>query len=374
MTDPSQRLVVEDESIVRNLVENSLTGISIIQNNRFVYQNLEQKKLYDASSEKTLLQDLENVHPEDLVKVKAAYRRIMTDEVQSVETDFRFYPSGKVGNETDLKWIQYRATRFKYQGKDALWLNVVDVTKTKLLEHQLIIRNKMLSLGRVAAGIAHEIRNPLTGINSYLYTLDEMCCSETIETEDAQLMRQIVNQIQVASDKINLVIKRVMDFSKPGTPKMVLTNINESIEEAVKLSDVAVRKRGITIEKSLAPNLPRCYADPHLIEQVAINLVTNAANAMKKTKGSKIIKIGSFSENNTLFIKISDSGPGVPKELKEKIFDPFFTTDEDGSGIGLNIAQRIVADHNGSIALDTSEWGGAEFRIELPIERRMHPR
>ena len=72
MTDPSQRLVVEDESIVRNLVENSLTGISIIQNNRFVYQNLEQKKLCDASSEKTLLQDLKNVHPEDLVKVKAA--------------------------------------------------------------------------------------------------------------------------------------------------------------------------------------------------------------------------------------------------------------------------------------------------------------
>jgi signal transduction histidine kinase len=226
----------------------------------------------------------------------------------------------------------------------------------------------------VAAGIAHEIRNPLTGINSYLYTLDEMCRSETIETEDAQLMRQIVNQIQVASDKINLVIKRVMDFSKPGTPKMVLTNINESIEEAVKLSDVAVRKRGITIEKSLAPNLPRCYADPLLIEQVVINLVTNAANAMKKTKGPKIIRIGSFSKNNTLFIKISDSGPGVPLELKEKIFDPFFTTDEDGSGIGLNIAQRIVADHNGSIALDTSEWGGAEFRIELSIERRMYPR
>ena len=103
-------------------------------------------------------------------------------------------------------------------------------------------------------------------------------------------------------------------------------------------------------------------------------MVTNAANAMKKTKEPKIIRIGSFSENNTLFIKISDSGPGVPLELKEKIFDPFFTTDEDGSGIGLNIAQRIVADHNGSIALDTGELGGAEFRIELPIERRMYPR
>jgi PAS domain S-box-containing protein len=373
-----RRRIEEDlrhsEKRFRDLVENSLIGIAIIQDNQIIYQNPEQEKIFKPTPGRTIVQDLKRVHPDDLKRLKKAYRRILAGKVQSVASILRLNPADQTGINKEMRWVQCRATSFQYHGADAILVNAIDITTAKQLEHQLLIKNKMLSLGRVAAGIAHEIRNPLTGINSYLYTLEDLCDSEELEPDDIQMMRQIVEQIQVASDKINLVIKRVMDFSKPGTPKMVLVNINESIEEAVKLSNISIRRRGITIEKSLAQNLPRCYADPLLIEQVVINLVTNAANAMKKTNGSKIIKIGSFSENNTLFIKISDSGPGVPLELKEKIFDPFFTTDEDGSGIGLNIAQRIVADHNGSIALDTGELGGAEFRIELPIERRMYPR
>ena len=155
---------------------------------------------------------------------------------------------------------------------------------------------------------------------------------------------------------------------------MVRTNINVSLEEAIKLSLVTMRKNDIKIEKSLAPNLPPCYADPHLIEQVVLNLITNAAKAMENSNGNKRVQIKSSARNNTLRIQVADSGPGVPFELREKIFDPFFTTKDDGSGIGLNIAQRIVADHNGSISLDSSKWGGAEFKIELPIERRISTR
>jgi C4-dicarboxylate-specific signal transduction histidine kinase len=136
-----------------------------------------------------------------------------------------------------------------------------------------------------------------------------------------------------------------------------------------------MRKNNVKIEKSLAPDLPKCFADPHLIEQVVLNLITNAASAMKKsTNGNKQVQIKSSARNNTLCIQVADSGPGVPQELREKIFDPFFTTKDDGSGIGLNIAQRIVADHNGSITLATSKWGGAEFKIKLPIERRISSR
>jgi signal transduction histidine kinase len=162
-----------------------------------------------------------------------------------------------------------------------------------------------------------------------------------------------------------------MDFSKPGAPKMVSININDSLEEAINLSSVTLRKNNIKFEKSLASDLPHCYADPHLIEQVVLNLITNAARAMEKSNGDKLIKIKSSAQNNTLSVQVSDSGPGVPVELRDKIFDPFFTTKDDGSGIGLNIAQRIVADHNGTITLDSSRWGGAEFKIDLPIERRI---
>jgi signal transduction histidine kinase len=103
-------------------------------------------------------------------------------------------------------------------------------------------------------------------------------------------------------------------------------------------------------------------------------LITNAAKAMEMSNGNKWVEIKSSAKNNTLSIQVADSGPGVPEEFREKIFDPFFTTKDDGSGIGLNIAQRIVADHNGSIKLDSSKWGGAEFKIELPIERRISAR
>jgi signal transduction histidine kinase len=162
-----------------------------------------------------------------------------------------------------------------------------------------------------------------------------------------------------------------MDFSKPGAPKMVRININDSLEEAINLSSVTLRKNNIKFEKSLAPDLPHCYADPHLIEQVVLNLITNAARAMEESNGDKWVEIKSSAQNNTLSVRVADSGPGVPVELRDKIFDPFFTTKDDGSGIGLNIAQRIVADHNGTITLDSSRWGGAEFKIDLPIERRI---
>lgn len=362
----------KSEQQFRDLIENSPVGISIVQNGQIVYQNPEQKKIFSPSSEFDMFKFLDYVHPDDTEKVKQAYQRLASEKLNTIEIDFRFYPPGGNGNKPQLKWFQLRVTRFQYQGEDALLFNAVDISEAKQLEHQLLIKNKMLSLGRVAAGIAHEIRNPLTGINTYLYTIEDLCQSDRLEPQDMEVIRQILTQIQVASNKIESVIKRVMDFSKPGAPKMVRTDINESLQEAINLSSVTLRKKGIKFESSLAPDLPRCYADPHLIEQVVLNLITNAAKAMEKGNGDRIVEIRSSAKNNTLSIQVADSGPGVPDDLVEKIFDPFFTTSEEGSGIGLNIAQRIVADHNGSISLHSSRWGGAEFRIELPIERRVN--
>jgi len=176
----------------------------------------------------------------------------------------------------------------------------------------------------------------------------------------------------VFADNANVV--RVIDFSKPGLPKMVLTDINQSLEEVVKLSAVTLRKNGVKLEKNLTANLPHCYVDPHMIEQVILNLVTNAVKAMENNDSSKMIAIKSHAKNNKICVQISDTGPGIPKGIREKIFEPFFTTDADGSGIGLAISQRIVNDHNGTISVNGNKWGGAEFKIELPVEKRMSPK
>jgi signal transduction histidine kinase len=161
-----------------------------------------------------------------------------------------------------------------------------------------------------------------------------------------------------------------MDFSKPSVPKLILTDVNQPIEEAINLSLVTLRKRGIKIEKSLQKDLPWCYTDPYLIEQALLNLITNAAEAMENLEGEKNIEITSSAEGNSIFIVVADSGPGIPPTLRKKIFDPFYTTKKDSSGIGLSVCHRIIADHGGSLNVFSSNWGGAEFRIEIPIEKR----
>jgi PAS domain S-box-containing protein len=370
----SQKALRESEKRFRDLVENSLLGISIIQNNKIVYQNPEQSELFNPLPKKLDANLLEYVHPDDTNKVKGCYQSLISGKTRSVEADFRFSPPGKKDTKVDMRWVQCRASMFKHKGNDALLVNTIDITRAKDLEQILRVKSKMLSLGRIAAGIAHEIRNPLTGINSYLYTLEDFLHTESLEPEKIKMMQKIVGRLQVASNKIESVIKRVLDFSKPGAPSMALVNINKPLIEAINLSAASLRKNNIKIKQSLEQGIPHCYADSQLIEQVILNLINNAAKALEKTEGDRIIELISASKKNNIIVRVSDSGPGVPLELRDKMFDPFFTTRQDGSGIGLSIAQRIIADHSGSIDVGSSKLGGAEFRVELPIDKRKQKR
>lgn len=355
----------ESEKRFRDLVESSPIGISIIQDGRVVYRNPEQKRLVLDLPAKSSLLESENIHPEDIEKVRELYRSITSGKVRTMETDFRFYPPDKKNNKRDMKWVTCRTSIIEYQGKEAIVVNMVDITRAKELEHLLVIQDKMSSLGRVAAGIAHEIRNPLTGINMYLDVLKKMYD----KPESIEESKQIFEQIQSASNRIEAIIRRVMDFSKPSEPKFVLKDINQPIEEAIKLSSLTLRKREIKIGKKLRKDLPLCRIDSPLIEEVILNLINNAVKAMKDMDGTKEIEITSSRENNLILLRIADSGPGIPLHLREKIFEPFFTTKNDTTGIGLSLVHRIVTDHSGSIDIKTSKWGGAEFKIKIPIKK-----
>ena len=361
----AEKALWKSEQRFRNLVENSLLGICIIQDNQIVYQNPEQEKLLGPLPRRPLIADRKNIHPDDVKKLEQFQQAVISGKVQAQDTDFRFYYPNNDNNALTMKWVQCRARIIEYQGDEAMLVHIMDVSRSKELERLLRIKDRMSSLGRVAVGIAHEIRNPLSGINIYLNTLEKIYDKR----ESLEKVKAILRKIQSASIKIESVIKRVMDFSKPSEPKFVLTDINKPIKDALNLSEVTLRKRGIEVKQALASDLPLCQVDTNLIEQVILNLINNAAEAMQDMKKGKKIEITSSVGKDCILVVVSDSGPGVPLAMKDQLFDPFFSTKSSGTGIGLSITHRIVTDHGGSIDISESRWGGAEFRIELPIKK-----
>lgn len=357
--------LLRSEQRFRHLVENSPLGICIVKNNQIIYQNPEQEKLLGPLPRKPLIADLENIHPDDCKKLGQFNEAVISGKVKSQDTDFRFFYPDNTSGTRAMKWLQCRASIIEYQGEEAMLIYNMDVSRSRELERLLRIQDKMSALGRVAAGIAHEIRNPLSGINIYLNTLEKIYD----KGESLEKVKGILEKIQSASIKIEFVIKRVMDFSKPSEPKFVLTDINKPIKEALHLSEVTLRKQEIEVEEALALNLPMCQADPNLIEQVMLNLINNATEAMQEMKKGKKIEITSSIGTDCILITVSDSGPGVPLSMKDQLFDPFYSTKNNGTGIGLSISNRIITDHGGSMDIAESRWGGAEFRIELPIKK-----
>ena len=356
----------ESEKRFRDLVENSLTGISIVQDNQVIYQNREQERILGPLPRPFILADLEKIHSGDVLKVKGFIEILGNGTTQTIETDFRYNPGHDAAGSRNMIWVNCRAISIKYRGKAALLVNIVDLTRAKELEKRLTIQDKMASLGRVAAGIAHEIRNPLSGINIYLDTLKKLHHKEGSEEK----VETIIRQLNAASRKIESVIRRVMDFAKPSEPRLALIDINEPIGEAIQLTAVTMRKSGILMLKDLGEDLPAAYADRHLIEEMVLNLINNAAEAMRDSEDDKIIEVHSSVQGEDILIVVGDSGPGISTELKDKIFDPYLTTKSEGTGIGLSLCLRIVTDHGGTLKVDDSHLGGAEFRATMPLRKK----
>jgi PAS domain S-box-containing protein len=361
----ADRALQESEKRFRDLVENALTGILIVQKGKLIYINPEQERLLGAVARDAEFPYLDHVHPEDVDKVREFFESVGSEGrmVRERDLDFRLYSMGNGEGQTDMRWIHCRASSIEYGGSEALLVNMMDVSKTKQLEELLRIQDKMISLGHVAAGIAHEIRNPLSGINIYLKTLEKICQAH----DKSEQVSKILSQLQSASDKIESVIRRVMDFSKPTAPKFKLADINGPIQEAIGLCAVTLRKRGVKLISRLSENLPHCRLDPQSMEEVILNLLTNAADAMRDQAAEKTIEVNSSVDGYGVVVRISDSGPGVPFYLRQKVFDPFFTTSQDSTGIGLSISQRIITDHGGTLEVTESKWGGAQFVIKVPL-------
>lgn len=358
----AEQAILKGEKRFQDLVDNSPNGIAIIQDGNIVYRNSRQTELtgnlelFESSSYKF-------IHQDDLEKIERFYATIHSSTPAHTELDFRFYATPDQDDQASMKWVNCIATPIEFQDRNAVLLITIDMTEAKELERLLIVQDKMASLGHVSAGIAHEIRNPLSGININLRTIEK----NYINPEKKEKVDRSIDAIRTASRKIESVIRRVMNFAKPTEAKFNLVDINVPLKEATDLARVTMKKNGISLLSELDDQLPQCYAEPHLIEEVILNLLNNAAEAIGESQEDKTIHLLSKAEGEQILIFVEDNGPGVPRDLREKIFEPFFTSKEHSTGIGLSLCHRIITDHKGTLKVAASGLGGAKFVISLPV-------
>jgi PAS domain S-box-containing protein len=241
----------------------------------------------------------------------------------------------------------------------------------KAMQDTLIQSGKMAALGELAAGIAHELNQPLQGIKGYAQELEQILGTQKIE--DAQIVNSSLHEITSNVDKMAKIIQYLRVFTRKSTEEHEFTDVHSAIEEALKMLARQFSARGIVVHKNFSDDLPKVYANPLQLEQVFINLSTNARDAIEANgRGSGNIWIESKRDEKFVEIIYKDDGCGMSTSTKSKSMNPFFTTKEvgKGMGLGLSLSYGILNKIHGSIVVESELGKGARFTIRLPIDFR----
>jgi len=232
----------------------------------------------------------------------------------------------------------------------------------KSREH-LLQAEKLALVGKLAAGMAHSIRNPFTSVKMRLFSLGRSLELSDYQKEDFDVISEEIRHIDT-------VVQNFLEFSRPPKLKMQRISPSTVVDLSIQLLEHRLKSYDVTVKVVRKKPLPMIQADPEQLKEVLVNLVVNACEAMEK--GGLIVIQEEITRTDTgknaVVIRVRDNGPGIPESTLDKILHPFFTTKEEGTGLGLSIAARIVEEHNGTLDATSREGGGATFIITLPIK------
>lgn len=234
-----------------------------------------------------------------------------------------------------------------------------DMTETKKLERQILNSEKLASVGKLAAGVAHEINNPLGGILNCLYNLRKGGVSQARQEEYWASMEHGVRRVQK-------IVRQLLDFSQQHEPEFSPADINRIVEQVLVLTTHLFAPNRITLETVLRQGLPSVMVDRHMIEQVLMNLLLNAVQAMKH---GGVLTIRTSVAEGICLVEVGDTGSGIPPSILPRVFDPFFTTkgEGEGTGLGLSVNLGIVERHGGKILVESEVGKGTTFTLCLPV-------
>lgn len=346
----------ESEKKYRELVETSLDGIALHTRDRILFANSAFLNMFGYSRLETLagVSLLDLISPafhspllRHLRQIRRHFERLRIFEIKGLKQD---------GVEFDIEVGSQPAL---FEGEKVFQTHVRDITDKKRLEEQLARSEKLAAVGQLAAGVAHEINNPLGGILVYSYLMLEDLPPDHPE-------RPQVEKIIREATRCKEIIKGLLDFSRQHPSRLQPIDMNALVTELLGLVENHLNFQNVGLQKNLAVDLPPVQGDKSKLEQVFINLFMNAGEAMA---GHGILTVTTgMNAQGAVEIRISDTGPGIHPDHLPRLFDPFFTTKEVGRGVGLglSVSYGIIQQHRGRIYVDVTGFIGTTFVIELP--------
>jgi len=229
-------------------------------------------------------------------------------------------------------------------------------------QEQLLQSEKMSAVGQLISGVAHELNNPLTAILGYAQLLD----GAGLDHRSADYVRKLFKQAQ----RTHRVVQNLLSFARQRKPQKEQVDLRRVLEETLTLREYDLKVNNVALERDIPADVPAVVADPHQLEQVFLNIINNALDAMVEGSGNGVLKVRVFKKDSFVCIEFDDSGPGIKDT--NRIFDPFYTTKSvgKGTGLGLSICYGIVKEHNGEIVARNREEGGATIEVRLPASEK----
>lgn len=336
---------------LRNIIEGSADGLVVLDESRTIlHANAAAAELHTTTVPELLGRSL------DFPAIEGTTTEVTLQPVDAAE-----------------RTIEMRVTRIEWQDAPAYLGSLRDVTdrvRTAALERRLVHQDRLASIGQLAAGVAHEINNPLAWISSNLHMLTEVVNEVAASPTDTALLeecRQMIAESLEGTTRVATIVKNLKSFARSDSGEVQLTDVNEVVGMAAQMTNNEIKHRA-RLELELG-ELPLIAADRGRLGQLLVNLLVNACHALDLGHADiNSIRIKTYAVDNEIFIDVIDSGHGIPTHLIDHIFDPFFTTKDvdGGTGLGLSLCVEIVADHNGQIGVTSREGEGTTFTVRLP--------
>jgi two-component system sensor histidine kinase HydH len=349
----SRRLLSNINAIATEMIENLPEGIILTDNRlKIRYINDIASKMFDVDTQSAVGQDSVEVLPENIYSIKTS--KAKNGKITESETTIKQTKEQEIPASIFVTEVITEDGTFV-----GLMYIIKDLTQLKKLQDEVLRKDKLSIIGNLAAGVAHEVRNPLSSIKGYALHFRDMFPEHSENREAAQIL---INE----TERMNRTVTELLEISRPSDIKPQITDIRIILQNTLKLvraDSEAGPKIDITLDVS--ENISTVFIDPDRFQQVLMNVFLNSIQAMPE--GGQLL-ISVYPQNSDIVLVISDTGIGLSKETRKRIFDPYFSTKTTGTGLGLAIVQKIVEAHRGRIVVESEEGTGTSIIITIPYK------